>query len=169
MEKYTCVCTTHNSHPMIALHVCLFNKDGGQWRHVMLSHDNFLINCYPMLIYWNLKVSCATVHSALVVALDAEALVSYIPQLGFIHRKELLTIVFYCRPDTSWRQRKAIASMPPGRCLCCPWNATVEMNNFLIGCPLPRRKCLGALALSKTKHTYLFWFAVTPCVCLLAR
>ena len=27
--------------------------------------------------------------------------------------------------------------------------------NFLIGCPLPRRKCPGVLALSKTKHTGL--------------
>ena len=26
---------------------------------------------------------------------------------------------------------------------------------FLIGCSLPRRKCLGALALSKMKHTGL--------------
>ena len=31
----------------------------------------------------------------------------------------------------------------------------VEINNFLIGCPLTRKKCLGALALSKTKHTGL--------------
>ena len=31
----------------------------------------------------------------------------------------------------------------------------VEIHNFLIGYPLPRRKCLGALALSKTKHTGL--------------
>ena len=27
--------------------------------------------------------------------------------------------------------------------------------SFLIRCPLPRRKCIGALALSKTKHTAL--------------
>ena len=45
-------------------------------------------------------------------------------------------------------------------CLCCPlplpwcpWNAPVEIDIFLIGWPLPKRKCLGALALSKTKHT----------------
>ena len=37
----------------------------------------------------------------------------------------------------------------------CPRNATVEIYNFLIGCLLPKRKCLGALALSKTKHTGL--------------
>ena len=35
----------------------------------------------------------------------------------------------------------------------CPWNAPVETYSFLIGCPLPRRKCLGALASLKTKHT----------------
>ena len=37
----------------------------------------------------------------------------------------------------------------------CPWNAPVEIYNFLIGCPLPRSECLGTLALSKTKHTVL--------------
>ena len=39
----------------------------------------------------------------------------------------------------------------------CPWNAPVELYNFLIhvGCPLSRRKCLGAL--SKTKHTGLMY------------
>ena len=34
----------------------------------------------------------------------------------------------------------------------CPLNATVEICNFLIWCPLPWRKCVGALALSKTNH-----------------
>ena len=38
----------------------------------------------------------------------------------------------------------------------CPWNAPVQICNFIIGCPLPRRKCLGALALSKTKLTALY-------------
>ena len=33
----------------------------------------------------------------------------------------------------------------------CPWNAPLEIYNFLLGCPLPRRKCLGTLALSKNK------------------
>ena len=37
----------------------------------------------------------------------------------------------------------------------CPWNASVKIYNFLLGCPLPRRKCLGALALSITEHTGL--------------
>ena len=44
-------------------------------------------------------------------------------------------------------------------CLCAPWslpwcpsNAPVEMYNFLIGYPLPKRKCIGTLVLSKTKH-----------------
>ena len=44
--------------------------------------------------------------------------------------------------------RKAIASMPPGHCL-----GALEIYNFHIGTPLPKRKCPGALALSKTKHT----------------
>ena len=38
----------------------------------------------------------------------------------------------------------------------CPRNAPVEIYNFLIGCPLPKKKCLGALALSKTKHTAMY-------------
>ena len=37
----------------------------------------------------------------------------------------------------------------------CPWNAPVEVNNLLIGCPLLKKKCHGALALSKIKHTGL--------------
>ena len=44
----------------------------------------------------------------------------------------------------------------------CPWNAPVEICNFITGCPLPRRKCLGALALSKTKHTGL-QFSLKKC------
>ena len=40
----------------------------------------------------------------------------------------------------------------------CPWSAPVEIYNFLIGCPLPpRRKCLGALALSKKALHAFFW------------
>ena len=35
----------------------------------------------------------------------------------------------------------------------CPWNATVEIYNILIRCPLPGRKCFGALALAQTKHS----------------
>ena len=50
---------------------------------------------------------------------------------------------------------EAIASVCPWSLPWCPWNAPVQICNFLIGCPLPRRKCLGALALSKTKHTAL--------------
>ena len=33
----------------------------------------------------------------------------------------------------------------------CPWNVAVEIYNFLIRCPLPRRKCIDVLALSKKK------------------
>ena len=40
----------------------------------------------------------------------------------------------------------------------CPWIAPVQICNFIIGCSLPRSKCLGALALSKTKHTALVLF-----------
>ena len=61
---------------------------------------------------------------------------------------------YYCRPDTSRRQRRRLPPCP-WSLPWCPWNAPVEIYNFLIGCPLPRRKCLGALALSKTKHTGL--------------
>ena len=35
------------------------------------------------------------------------------------------------------------------------WICPVEIYNFLIGCLLPRRKCLGALTLSKTNYTAL--------------
>ena len=42
---------------------------------------------------------------------------------------------------------------PPCSLPLCLWNAPVEINNFT----LPRRICLGALALSKTKHTGLQW------------
>ena len=49
-----------------------------------------------------------------------------------------------------------------GDCPYAPWslpwspsNAPVEVYNFLIGYPSPRRKCLGALALSKTWPTFL--------------
>ena len=38
----------------------------------------------------------------------------------------------------------------------CPWNALqYKFAKLIIGCPLPRRKCLGAFALSKTNHTAL--------------
>ena len=39
----------------------------------------------------------------------------------------------------------------------CLWNAPVEVDNFLIGCPSPRRKCLDAPALSKLNRTGLLW------------
>ena len=40
--------------------------------------------------------------------------------------------------------------------LCAHHCISIEhIYNFLIGCALPRRKCLGALALSKLKHTWL--------------
>ena len=55
------------------------------------------------------------------------------------------------RPDTSRRQQRHLPPCPPPWSLpWCPWNAPVRSYNFLIGCPSPRRKCLGALTLSKT-------------------
>ena len=38
----------------------------------------------------------------------------------------------------------------------CPWNAPVEIYNFIIGCPSPMRKCLGVLALSKKRCILAF-------------
>ena len=46
--------------------------------------------------------------------------------------------------------RSAIASVPLGRCL-----GALDPVEIYIGCPLPRIKCLGALVLSKLKHTRL--------------
>ena len=60
---------------------------------------------------------------------------------------------------------KAIAFVPQR----CPWNAPVQICNFIIGCPLPRRKCLGALALSKTKHTALLHYTDFSAVALDSR
>ena len=43
--------------------------------------------------------------------------------------------------------------MSHGHCLDALENDPVEIYNFLKGCRLPRKTFLGALALSKTKHT----------------
>ena len=51
---------------------------------------------------------------------------------------------------------KVIASMPPGHCLGAL--EMLDIYNFLTGCPLPRRKWIGALALSKMKHTGLIGY-----------
>ena len=45
------------------------------------------------------------------------------------------------RPDTSRRR----LSPCPWSLPLSPWNAILEIYNFLIGCPLPKSKCLGAL------------------------
>ena len=50
----------------------------------------------------------------------------------------------------------AIASMPPSHCL-----GTIEMRKHKFPIVLARRKCLGALALSKTKNTCP-WI-ISPC------
>ena len=41
--------------------------------------------------------------------------------------------------------------------------SNIEMSNFLIKCPLPRRKCLGALALSKREHAGLAFASMQTC------
>ena len=51
----------------------------------------------------------------------------------------------------------------PDHCLGALKMLQSKIYNFLIGCPLPRRLCIGALALSKTKHTgpsncWLFYY-----------
>ena len=53
-----------------------------------------------------------------------------------------------------WEATKAIASMPlvPLVSLKCSYR---NVQYIVTGCPLPRRKCLGALALTKTKHMYI--------------
>ena len=53
---------------------------------------------------------------------------------------------------------KAIAPMTPGHCLgahtkCSSRNV---QYSFLIGCPLPRRKCLGALLTFKQRSIQAF-------------
>ena len=55
---------------------------------------------------------------------------------------------------------KAIASIPSIIGLKC---SPVEIYNFLKECPLPRTKCLSALALSKTKHTCLQFYITITC------
>ena len=45
--------------------------------------------------------------------------------------------------------------MPPHQCLGA-LKMLLAVYNFLIGCPLIRKTCLGAVALSKTKHTGLW-------------
>ena len=57
---------------------------------------------------------------------------------------------YHSRPDISRRHQRRSPSMPPGHyqlvsVLC----STVEIYSFLAGCSLLRRKCLGALVLSK--------------------
>ena len=56
---------------------------------------------------------------------------------------------------------KAIASMLTGHCLGALEMLSVEIYNVLIGWPLSRRKCLGAFALSNTKHTGLQKYLVS--------
>ena len=48
----------------------------------------------------------------------------------------------------------------PGHCFGSPWKSPVEIYNFLIGCPLHRIKCPGALALIKRNQWYTIPFKV---------
>ena len=60
------------------------------------------------------------------------------------------------RPDTLQRQQRRLPRCPLVNAFVLLKCSTVEIYNFLIGCPfLPRRKCLGAPALSKMKYTGL--------------
>ena len=62
------------------------------------------------------------------------------------------------RPDTSWGPGLLLHRGIADDCLnatWCPWKTPIKIHSFLIDFPFPRRKCLGALALSKTKHTVL--------------
>ena len=69
----------------------------------------------------------------------------YDPNIKFQYLERIKGMAI--RPDTSQGQWRRLP--------WCPWNAPVEIYNFIVGCPLPRRECLGALALSKMKLTGL--------------
>ena len=62
-----------------------------------------------------------------------------------IHLRAHLHIT--CRCDPGRIAHSYISSNAPWSLPWCPWIAPVEIYNFLKGLPLPRRKCLGALAL----------------------
>ena len=64
------------------------------------------------------------------------------------------------RPDTSRRQQRRLPPLPLVIALV-PLKCSIEIYNFLMGCPLPKRKCLGALTLSIKKHTGLKRTSIT--------
>ena len=81
-------------------------------------------------------------------------------QAGWSSEKILFWFVFiYSKSNTigiqiqPWyfRGNKGHCFHAPWLLPWCPWNAPVKIYNFLLGCPLPRRKCLGTLALFKIK------------------
>ena len=69
-----------------------------------------------------------------------------------ILKGEYMIGLWKSRPVISWRQQRWLPPCPLVNALV-PLNAPAEIYNFLIVCPLPQRKYLGALALSATKHT----------------
>ena len=81
-----------------------------------------------------------------------QCLKSYIKQL---YRLIAYYNTRYIRPDTSRRQRRQLPPLPLVIALVPVKCHSRNLQSPHIGCPLPRRKCLGPLALSKTKHTGL--------------
>ena len=80
--------------------------------------------------------------------------------VNFVWVLPLSHVSHLCNPLTDLILTEAtavIASMPP----CCPWNAPVEIYSLQFPqrvTSLPKRKFLGALALSKMLHTGLHLF-----------
>ena len=66
----------------------------------------------------------------------------------------------WSRSDTARRQWKRMPPWPLVNALVPLKRSFRLVYNFLRGCPLPWIKCLGALALSKTKHTSLLEVAL---------
>ena len=70
------------------------------------------------------------------------------------------------RPDTSQRQQRRLHPCPCMVLPWCPWNAPVELFNFNLWCPLPRRKCLVPLPFQKrsiqacTINTYFLYSTI---------
>ena len=69
--------------------------------------------------------------------------------------KQYLQTFFKHLLYTTWRQQRRLPPWP-WSLPWCPWNANSRILQYPNRCPLPRRKCLGVLALSKTKHTGLW-------------
>ena len=89
----------------------------------------------------------------------------------FVEQKLLPQIVYIDAGHSGWATRLLGLILHGGNIGNClhapwslpwrPWNAPIELYDFLKGCPLPMRKCLGAIVLSKTKHTGLVFNLLT--------